>query len=213
MALANLVTGRIYAKFHERFTKAELGVIVAGIARTRHKVLIDQGLVSAKFQTFVDGNLGLPEEAINIVQPGGGEIRYVGTSISAAVEFCFAYCRSLSPLRSGAFWRSWIVVVDGQLWQRSLKEIGDADAREIFIVNFAPYSRKLEQTVGKTRPVYRITAAASKETSRRFPGINARRIFITIPSGVSSGRWKVPYYTEKGQMTYPAVVITIKGLH
>lgn len=210
MPAADTFRRRLRIVFEDRLSAGQLGVIAGGLARRNHEEYIRQKLVSPSFKRYVDGKLGPSEEEIKITKIKPGVIRYVGADIVEAVTFCLAYCREISPVLTGQFKAAWIVVVDGAPWRGPLSDI---TSDKVWIVNFAPFARRLEQSSGKQSPRYKITALAAQETARRFPGVQTRRIFLDIPPGATNGSWPAPYHRKtppRSAVLYPAVQIGLK---
>lgn len=207
-----------------RLDEKALGMLVGGIARARHRELMEAGRLSRVYRRFVDGQEGVPEEDVNVVQPGGGEILYEGAGIAEAVAFCYEYCRELSPVVTGEFRNAWIVIVDGRAWQGNMEDI---EGETALVVNYAPFARKLEQTLGlkgahwssKSRQMIRaggghpgrmITLMAAAATKENFKGLRISRRFVEIPGGATGTHWPVPYRRQtppRITMLYPAVEI------
>jgi hypothetical protein len=192
-----------------KMTPDEIGKLVAEKARASVADLVERGIVPPTYATFVDGREGAPEEQVNLK---GGMIEYAFERIAEAGAYAYQFCRQLSPYggradpHAGAFFKAWLIIVDGLV--ATLADI-DPDAAQIIIVNPAPYSRRLEQTIGKVRPAYHITEAAASATRRRFPSLEVNRDFVDLP-GPSTADWPVPYmrkHDPREAMLYPAVVI------
>lgn len=205
----SVTLGRVYSE-------RELGTLIGTIAKTRHEQLIAQGRVSSVFQRYVDGQLGKPETAIRVTRDKPGEIRYVGSSLLAAVIFARQLVKEASPVGpgpygAGTYRDSWIIAIDGQVYRGDITKL-PSNAVQAIIVNITPYARRLEQSFARTRPGYRVTQIVADTTKRRFAGLDVRRKFVTLPS-ISNGRWQIPYILKNppgGEVLYPAVQIEVK---
>jgi hypothetical protein len=208
MALGDLMRKTVRVTVEGRLSPRQLGIVAGTAAKTRHEQLMSEGIVPQNFQRFVNGTLGAPETSLRFTAQVPGEIVYKGSSIAAAAIFALQLCRQLSPVRSGAYSRAWVLAIDGLVWTAPLEQL-PASASEVTIVNYAPYSRRLEQSYGRKNPAYHVTQIAVDTTKRRFGGLTVRRQFVTL-SSISNSRWQVPYVLKRppgGQMLYPAVVI------
>ncbi|OUJ10504.1 hypothetical protein HK26_08545, partial [Acetobacter okinawensis] len=86
---------------------------VAQKSRLIRDTAIQQGRASPVYVTKVDGRRGAAEET---AQLAGGTITYVFSQLAQAANWALDECRKRSPVRSGAFRKSWAVLVDGKLW-------------------------------------------------------------------------------------------------
>lgn len=193
-------------------------------ARSYRDGLIRKGeTISPSFDTYVDGRKGAPEETVRI----GGNVLYVFNSMSAAVSYAYSFAVFRSPRKTGRFQRSWIIGVNGRNYTGHIEDI-PPDAT-VTLVNIQPYSRRLDVGRGhKITLASHITEDTRQATGNRFPQISAQRIFVELPSTLSSNDVVVPYIlggfahirpgrrrpradTAKGAvMTYPAVLLSPK---
>lgn len=116
-----------------------LQAAVARQSRLIRDTAIQQGRASPVFLTKVDGKRNAAEETVNLA---GGTITYVFSQLAQAANWALDECRKRSPVRSGAFRRSWAVLVDGKLWDTAPATIPMGS--EVWIVNTMPYARKIE---------------------------------------------------------------------
>jgi hypothetical protein len=203
--MAHLLVRSVNILVDKRMTSGEIGHLIGEKARASVTDLVSRGLVPPLFETLVDNVPGASEDAVKI---DGGLIEYRFHRLGEAAAFAFSFCRQLSPYRSGDFFHGWIIVVDGQAWEGEIDAI-PASVKSIIITNPAPFTTRLEMTVGRHHPAYHITEAAARATKSRFPSLNVTRRFVTIPGGV--GSWgPVPYVRKRppgGAILYPGVLI------
>ena len=202
-----------------RLDSPETHKLVADTVRANLQSLISSGVFPQQFRRFVDGREGAAEEEVKL---DGGQIVYVFSRLPEATAFTLAYCKAASPRESGAYADAWFVAVDGTPWQAPIADIPGGST--VTITNFAPFHRRLEQGYHRAhqmghRPGLYITEYARQAVMRRFQGILAERVFVTIPSVVGGTRgWEVPYHLRRrgrqsgegagDAITYPAVVLT-----
>ncbi|MDB5415104.1 MAG: hypothetical protein JWR10_3439 [Rubritepida sp.] len=191
--------------------------IAADYARGVRDGLIASGRAPPHFTTAVDGREGVAEEAVRL---DGGHIRYEFGSLANAVQFALDYLRERSPVLTGDYRASWMVLVNGSPWRQAVSEIpGDAEA---VVVNDRPFARLLEVgSNGKAsaRRVRRVkyknrrghertklltsTTDCAAEVQKRWPDLFVARQFVRL----SGGKNDVPYIAKSGEITYPAVII------
>lgn len=179
---------------------------LANFARQDVARLQREGRAALSYTVFVDGRENAPLES---VRPDG-RIVYRFNGLSEAIAFALGFVIARSPELSGAYRKSWFVLVNGLLWRRDFQDI--PSGAEVAIVNTQPYHRKIDlgsqgtgrigrevanrRKAGTTRKrgVYvSIVEAARQETMRRFPGVFAERVFLELPSGPAPAP-----YTMKG---------------
>lgn len=198
---------QVQAVVQQAVSSGQIGQIAGVLARQVLQDAISRGVASPNYTRVVDGRAGAPEESVNL---HGGNIVYLFAQLTDAVVYAFTYVREISPVKSGAFKASWVVLIDGRPWTGPLETIPKTAVQAI-IVDSAPYARKLEQTVGARNPIYRITEQARQATLRRYKGLVVERKFVTLSGGITQRGWHVPYTRvtpPRGPITYPAVVIS-----
>lgn len=193
--------------------------IAADYARGVRDGLIAKGLASRHYTTEVDGRQGAAEETVRL---DGGRIVYNFSGFARAVEFVLDYLRERSPVLTGEYRRSWVVLVDGALWSRPFEEI--PDTAEVVVTNDRPFHRLIEAGSNYNRQSLRTETRKNRRTGiermrvlgatedamrlvrERFPEIAARRQFVSL----AGGKPDVPYTTKAGMtVTYPAVVMRL----
>lgn len=167
---------------------------LASFARADVRRLITERRASPVFTVFVDGRENAAEET---VRPDG-RIVYRFNGIAEAVAFALSYCVARSPVKSGTYRKSWVVLVDGREWTAPLPEIPAGAA--VLVVNTQPYHRKIDMgsqgagALGREVSAHRgprrkrgayvsIVEGARQELLRRFPGVSAARLFVELPNG------------------------------
>lgn len=165
-----------------------LHMAVAQQSRLIRDTAIQQGRASPVFVTRVDGKRNAAEESVNLA---GGTITYVFSQLAQAANWALDECRKRSPVRSGAFRKSWAVLVDGKLWDAAPATIPMGS--EVWIVNTMPYARKIEVGGQKIKTDPQIVEAVRQIVPRRFNGIKAQRAFKPLAGGRDARGGPVPY--------------------
>lgn len=150
-----------------------------------------------------------PESALKV----GGSILYNFSTLSQAVRMGLEECRRRSPVRSGNFQKAWIVLYNDVLWEHEPEDL--PFNAEVYIVNPAPYARKIDTGGMKMSMPPKIIEGARQVVRRTYPEINVARKFINLSGHM--GRWNAPYLLRRdggrrgsrsGQpITYPALVL------
>ena len=184
---------------------------LAAVAIKARDQAVHSGDAPPHWVTIVDGRQGAPETS---VQPDGF-ILYKFNVMGLAAQAALQLCRDRSPVRSGRYRDSWMVVVDGRPWTEDVADIPEGVS--VMIVNPQPYARKIDTGAMKNMSVPPgIVDAVRKLVQRKFPTVNAARAFITIPSGLMEN---APYVLRRSTgrsksrsagtaMTYPAMILT-----
>ena len=90
---------------------------VAQKSRLIRDTAIQQGRAAPVYVTKVDGRRDAAEET---AQRPGGAISYVFTQIAQAANWALDEFRQCPPACSGAFRKTWAVLVDETLWDEAL---------------------------------------------------------------------------------------------
>lgn len=178
--------------------KAMAATFAAETRRVRDE-FIANGEASPLYQTVVDGNLGAKEEDVQI----GGSVVYVFGQLGAAVLYAYTFAVARSPRRSGRFRGSWVVAVNGQMYDGDLEQI-DSSAL-VTIVNIQPYSRKIDVGGQKVYIPGSVTDDVRQATMRRFPTITVTRQFVNLSSSLSKFDVEVPYIL-RGHAHHPTSI-------
>ena len=183
---------------------------VGQFARTRLDELIRTKVFPSTYRRFVDGHLGVPEDDVKL---NHGEIIYLFEEVAGAVAYTVGFLKGISPVRSGRFQDSWIVIVDGVSWAGSFASIPAGAV--VYVTNVAPYTRRLEQGEKGRRAGRFMTEAARQAVRKKYPTLRVDRSFISLAIGPGRYGWQVPYIRKtapgKGDpITYPAVRISAK---
>lgn len=169
---------------------------------------------SRSYQLYVNGRPASSE--YEVIAPG--PIVYQFSLWSEIVAFAIAELQRRSPVRSGRFRNSFIVLVDGKLFDPA----SDVPATsEVIITNFQPYIRKAEAGLLGTKR-FAIFDGTKRALARRF-GNEGRASFgylfetkwLSIGAGVHPN---IPYILKRSQgrrkdrqagmpITYPAVIM------
>lgn len=181
------LTGDAVAKLLAKFARAELAKVIAS------------GAGSESYTRYVNGREGAVEESV--VPPG--PILYVFSNWSLIVNDALEQLVKLSPRKSGAFARSFIVIVGGKAVTDFSQIPHDA---EVIITNAQPYVRKINlQSAGGTSGgrTLGVTAAptlferARKSLISRFGSkfVIAKVRYLDIPAGIHP---QIPYILKGG---------------
>ena len=192
------------------------------IARREHIRIAREGLERVKskspdvpYRIIVDGKAAFSEEQVKPF----GVIKYVFIRLPQITRFAILTAQDLSPVESGRYKKSWILIVDGKPFF-SLFDLPN-NAKEIIVVNFQPYARKIHVRGARIRQVPPgIVEKVRQLTRRRFGSqANLDMRFIELQGGWvlrrdyvqirKSGRRRL--HTRAGrEITYPALIITPK---
>jgi hypothetical protein len=202
---------------------------LAQIAVEGRDELIRTGRAAPVYSTFVDGREGAAEAS---VKPQG-TIVYRFQVLGEAALFAMAFLRQRSPIDSGRFRDSFVYAVgqagtragrlgasEANFWTTArIIQPGSFDPQKVaanvdavLLFARAPYSRKIDvQMVGKRRLRFSVPADmiddAAAAVRRRFPTLNARRIYtVRFP-----GQWVRKRGTGAGRLVEnPALVISVR---
>ncbi|GBR18582.1 hypothetical protein [Asaia spathodeae] len=171
--------------------------------------LIARGEAPPSWRRYVDGKADAPETSVRL----DGTILYRFNLTGEAAEVALDLCRSTSPVRSGRFRDSWLLLCDDKLWKQPLKDL--PAGATILIVNPMPYARKIETGALEPRIRRNQLERVRQSLMRRFPTLVFSKIFIRLGGGVAPS---APYIlrgasgerrTRAGStMTYPALEIS-----
>lgn len=192
---------------------------LARFARQSLKETIDSGLGSPNYRTYVNGQEGLAEENVKLPGP----IVYQFVWWRPIIGFAIEALEAGSPVRSGRYRGSWLVMVNGYFISDS--GWGDIDPRdEVIIVNTQPYHRKIETghmtTDGERLLVYRTRRAVA---GRFNEVVESKYIQARIPNPYilkgrfsrgkrAKSRTKLRIDTQAGAaMTYPAISLRMRN--
>ena len=183
---------------------------LAAVAIQVRDQAVRSGDAPPHWTTNVDGRQGAPESS---VRPDGF-ILYKFNVLGLAAKAALQLCKERSPVRSGRYRDSWVVVVDGKPWTTDVADV--PDGAEIMIVNPQPYARKIDTGAMKKMSVPPgIVEAVRQSVQRKFPTVNAARAFVVVPSGLLEN---APYILRRNgrakdrtagkAITYPALILT-----
>ena len=173
---------------NRNMTSATAHKIVGDRIRKERDDLIQSGAASAQYVRRVDGKLGLPEEAAKL---NGGNVTYIFNTIGAATVWALAELRKRSPAHSGAFRKSWAVLVDGKAWTDAPGKIPMGS--EVWIVNTMPYARKIDTGGQITSVPPGIVEAARQAAMKQYPTLKIARKFLSLSDGRDARGERLPY--------------------
>lgn len=107
----------------------------------RDRMIAAGQTVSSQYRTYVDGVEGAAERA---VRPDG-LILYDFDVFAAAIPYALEFCRSKSPVDSGAYKNAWFALAAGVEWAPGFSPPVGAD---VFVTNDRPYHRKISNSSG-----------------------------------------------------------------
>lgn len=189
---------------------------LAKFAQSELAQSIANGEGSPLYDRYVNGVKDAPESAV--VAPG--PILYDFIWWQEVVEFALQFLVERSPIRSGRYKRSWIVMADGSPVSDPSKIPIDA---EVIITNDQPYSRKIDVGHMKMSVPPFVIEDARQAIMRIFGNmLTAKRTLIDLPDAYilkgyfrkgirPRARTKLRKDTMAGaKMTYPALVLTMR---
>lgn len=190
---------------------------LARVAVTERDRVIRLGEASPVYDTFVNGVRGAPETSVK----APGPIVYVFSYWQPIIEFALAYLRKRSPVLSGRYAASHMVMVGGQVMRPDAPLSAD---EEVTIVSDQPYSRKIESGHMKMSVPRGVYDDAVRQIQRRFGAvISVYDTQILLPNGyILKGVFRKGYRpgartnlrkdTRAGaRMTYPALIMKLKA--
>lgn len=184
------------------------------IARHQLARVLGNGPDKPQYSLFVDGAPAVDE---NTVKPFG-VITYIFVRFGQVGRFVLNTARDQSPVASGRYKRSWILVADRvQVEENSVP----MNCEELILVNTQPYSRKIHVRGARLRGVPPgIVERVRQIALRRFRAtFNIDMKYITLAGGYklkhnyiqTRKNGKRRLHTKAGEeLTYPALVITSK---
>lgn len=191
MTWAKILREQITLNTAQVLSSAELHKMVADECRRNRDEAISAGRASPTYQTIVDGRKGGREEDVMLQ---GGVVSYVFSNLATAANWALSECRRRSPVSSGAFRKSWIMLVGGEQYA----EIEDIPSDQtVMIVNTMPYSRKIEVGGMRIRVPPGIIESIRRPVMSRFPGVTASRAFLPMSGGRDARGGAVPYVLKQ----------------
>ncbi len=169
-----------------------------------------------KYNIICDGKVAFSETEVKPF----GVIKYVFVRLPQIGRFALQTARDLSPVESGRYKNSWILVADDQ----PVNEFAiPSNVVQLILVNDQPYARKIELRGAKRRGVPPgIVEKVRQIVIRRFPqSITADISYIELKGAYvlkrnyvqirRSGRQRL--HTRAGrELTYPALIMTQRPL-
>lgn len=210
-----------FATFDQEIRMATVGISPAAVnkalaefARSELRKAQAAGTASQSYRLYVNDRPASSEFEVE----APGPILYLFSMWAEIIDFAIAELKRRSPVRSGRFRESFIVVVNGDIVS-SGKEI-DATS-EVIVTNFQPYIRKAEAGLLGTKR-FAIFDGTKRALARRF-GNEGRTAYgylfetkwLNIGAGVHPG---IPYVLKHSQgrrkdrqagmpITYPAIIM------
>lgn len=191
---------------------------LAAFAHAEVEDAIRRGEASPSYRRFVNGQPDMPEERVTLPGP----IDYVFSGWDQIIPFALDYLRGRSPVDSGDYQNSFVVIVNGRVVSRSSSgyqrrvlfggQAGGgldipADAL-VTITNTQPYTRKIEVGAMRLSVQPRIFEDAEHEVASKFEGqVSTSTQYLRLHGGIADG---VPY-TLKGRQRQRAVAQTSRS--
>jgi hypothetical protein len=151
-------------------------------------------------------------------------IVYTFGIVGRAAQYVFDYVTTRSPVRTGRFQSSWIIVVDGNVWEGPTSMIPPRST--VWVTNTQPYARKIEVGHMRMNVDRHICENARTAANKAFPSLTAGVAYLDIPDGAGGGyilkgvfrrgfREKARTNLNKDvrageKMTYPSVTLTTR---
>lgn len=125
---------------------------LARVARAALAGLQATGRASHTYRLAVDGRPAADESVVR--GDGTGKILYSFSYVREAVEFALDFLRARAPVRSGAYARSWYVIVAGHFEIATALDLASIPpTAEIVIGNTQPYNRKVDVQRNGAKPI------------------------------------------------------------
>ncbi|WP_434603813.1 hypothetical protein [Acetobacter oryzoeni] len=177
---------------NRNMTSAAAHKIVGDRIRKERDDLIQSGAAASQYVQRVDGKLGAPEEAAKF---NGGSVTYLFNTLGEATVWALEELRKRSPVHSGAFRKSWAILVNGKGWTDAPGKVPMGS--EVRIVNTMPYARKIEVGGQRISVPPGIVEGVRRPLMRRFKGIRAQRLFKPVDKGRDARGDPVPYILKQ----------------
>lgn len=149
---------------------------LADRAAARVKDLIASGSASPTYRHFVNGVEDAADTSLRI---GSGEISYQFSSMVQATLFALNFCRANSPVDSGEYRDSWIILVNTVPFAASNLLLIPRGA-EVAITNTKPYHRKIDVGGMRMSVPPQIIERCRQQVIRRYKSLIVERKFITF---------------------------------
>lgn len=165
----------------EGLSQEAISAELAKFARQEVARVISSGEAPAHYTRYVNGREGLPEEAVE----APGPILYTFSNWKLVIEAALEALINASPRQSGAFRKSFVVIVGGKLV--STYDTIPSEA-EVIITNAQPYVRKMQVGFGGSTvnlPPRPFDVARRAVMSRFGAGFVLAEVrFLNIGSGI-----------------------------
>lgn len=191
MTWAKILREQIHLNTSQILSSAELHKMVADECRKNRDDAIAAGRASPTYETYVDGRKGGREEDVMLQ---GGVVSYVFSNLATAANWALSECRRRSPVSSGAYRKSWIILVNGEQYPELDTIPSD---QTVMIVNTMPYARKIEVGGMRIRVPPGIIESVRRPVMSRFPGVTATRAFLPMSGGRDARGGPVPYILKQ----------------
>lgn len=211
-----------FETFEREIQLATAGIAPAAINKAlaefaRSELLRAQvGGASKSYQLYVNGRLAQSED--EVIAPG--PIVYQFSLWAEIIAYAISELQRRSPVRSGRFRNSFIVIVNGDVVPH---DTDVAAASEVIVTNFQPYIRKAEAGLLGTKR-FAIFDGTKRALARRFGNegrTGAGYLFETKWLDIAAGvHPEIPYVLKHSQgrrrdrqagmpISYPAVIMSM----
>lgn len=171
--------GNSFAVELEQFVRDEASVdqvrsVLIQDLHAERDSLIAAGQASPVWQRTVNGERNAPEESLRV----GGEILYNFSDISLAAAYALDLARQKSPVASGLYRDSWVLLVGGEIWPHELEYL--PVNVEVTITNPMPYARKIDVGAMEMTVPPGIVEAVRQAVFKKYPDMTIWRKFINL---------------------------------
>lgn len=188
MKWSQVLRERVTLTVRQHLDSEALQQVVGNAARQIRDEVIATSAASPSYTMTVDGYRDRTEDDVRL---NGGRIVYIFSELAQAAGWALEECRKRSPVSSGDFRNSWVMLVNNQVWTKASSLI-PADA-EVWIVNVTPYARKIEVGGQKIRVDPKIVESVRGSLMRKFSTVSAERAFKAMQGGRDAAGNPVPY--------------------
>lgn len=193
-------------------TGPEAAKRLAAFARDQLRDAIASGEGGERYERFVNGREGAPEESVTLPGP----IVYRFSYLDEVIVYALDFLRARSPVRGGHYRDRHLVMVNGAVVGSSaepeaLAKVGFLPGAEVVIVNDVPYARKVQVGAMRMSVPPGIYDDAYKAVRRRYGEfVSVGMTFVTLSDGYRLKRDGGRRGSRKGDpLTYPALSLSL----
>lgn len=198
----------------KRFSPEEAKKKHIAAARAALRQVQGQRLDKLSYQIYTDGSASTTEESVKPF----GVIQYLFLRMNQIGKYAYVTARAMSPVESGRYRDSWILVADDVVVSENDVP---ATAKQLILVNYQPYSRKIQLRGAKLKGVppgivekiqLQVRRLYGKFVSTNVSFIELRDAYVLKHDYIQTRRnGKRRLHTRAGhEITYPALIINSK---